>query len=783
LNLLVAPRRDLRGLSVPQSLTEGAGADGKPVYAQLDLAEVKDLTTFDFQTDAHFTPYFIEGVDKQCRLRKEALAPIHALGGSVFATTVAIDLDLHHCMRKSKALTWDQVPAGTRAVLVAQAPIPWQVAYSTKHGLRFIYCLASRVPVGVNYEKLLAKFHAAYRAAELPVDESCGDWTHLYRAPRITREDGEKSWEAPWFWIESRLEDTDKFYIPDEEDLKFVEGEVKAPMTRVSVDEDEAHALLWSAEKPGELSPTGKKAEKLFRGSAVHPYLFGHTPFSKGGSRHDKLTKVVGIVVSMLKRVKWGSQELATALCWEATKLLEQDEPWQQKAAEMVASFWARDGEIKIEDEEAPPSSPPTDPPKQEESAKDEKFNWDEERETPLEADGDGKPYKTLRNHRRAIAQVCRAYYDSFADRYFVEGLDGYGPMVTKRAVIEARLLIEEIHRLSIDKGEFVDVFYNLAEKDTRHPVREYLLGLKWDGKPRIGSWLTDYLGVVADPFTAAIGRIFLVAATKRVFHPGCKFDEMLVLEGDQGTRKSGAIQALLPNITWYTDALPLNADPQRFIEATFGKWLIEVPELSGMRAGDVDKLKANLSRQTDRARLAWGLVAEDYPRQFVIFGTTNEAVYLKDNTGNRRFWPAKVAVTCKIEEARIEAARDQLWAEAVTAEAAGESIRLDPSLYELEHQHQEKRQTASGVIHEVLEEALSGAPDGFITNSDVRNILGEYLKLDSTLVETSKSLARLGWKSVKIGSGKNTQRGYQKGEEKRKLRVKVLNKTAKVEA
>jgi predicted P-loop ATPase len=132
---------------------------------------------------------------------------------------------------------------------------------------------------------------------------------------------------------------------------------------------------------------------------------------------------------------------------------------------------------------------------------------------------------------------------------------------------------------------------------------------------------------------SARVGRLWLVAAVRRIREPGCKFDEMLVLESPtQGLDKSSALAALAVKDDWFTDQLPLNADDKKVIETLAGRWIVEAAEL-----------KAFLSQRIDRARMSYGRLVTEVPRQCVIVGTTNDDAYLRDSTGNRRFWPVKI--------------------------------------------------------------------------------------------------------------------------------------------
>ena len=226
-----------------------------------------------------------------------------------------------------------------------------------------------------------------------------------------------------------------------------------------------------------------------------------------------------------------------------------------------------------------------------------------------------------------------------------------------------------------------MDVLRHRARQHAFHPVWIYLDSVTWDDTPRLDTWLVESAGAPDTPYTRAVSALVLIAAVRRVRHPGCKFDEMLVLESQvQGVFKSTALQALCPDPDWFSDDLPLNVDSRQLIERTSGKWIVEASDLSGMRTSQVEGLKGLLSRQVDGpVRMAYARLPVEAPRQFIIIGTTNSFTYLSDQTGNRRFWPVRIA---SFNMPWITAHRDQLWAEAATREATGDSIRLDPALY-----------------------------------------------------------------------------------------------------
>jgi predicted P-loop ATPase len=251
------------------------------------------------------------------------------------------------------------------------------------------------------------------------------------------------------------------------------------------------------------------------------------------------------------------------------------------------------------------------------------------------------------------------------------------------------------LRKLIVDEFEFDPLKDNVQEaanavclENRFHPVRTYLNALEWDGRPRLDDWLTAYLGAEDTELTRAFGRATLIAAVRRIRRPGTKFDTVLVLEGKQGTGKSTAIQ-ILATSEYFSDQDLLSLDAKQQMEALEGIWLFELSELGGMYRAYLDRMKAFISRTTDRGRPAWGRFREDRPRQVVFIATTNDEKYLRDNTGNRRFWPVK---TSKIELESLCRDRNQLWAEAAHYEAHGESIVIPMHLWPLAAKAQEER-------------------------------------------------------------------------------------------
>jgi hypothetical protein len=219
------------------------------------------------------------------------------------------------------------------------------------------------------------------------------------------------------------------------------------------------------------------------------------------------------------------------------------------------------------------------------------------------------------------------------------------------------------------------------AAESSFHPICDYLDGLRWDGSKRLDTWLSDHLGAEQSPYTHGIGRMFLIAMVARVFKPGCKADYVPVFQGVQGARKSTACRILAG--PWFSDNLPdLRGDQVRVSQHIRGKWLIELAELSAMNKVENADLKAFITRNEERFTPKFGRKEVLEERQCVFAGTTNKPVYLRDETGGRRFWPVKVGT---IDTDALAHDRDQLFAEATAAFRAGEAWWPDAD-FEREH-------------------------------------------------------------------------------------------------
>ncbi|AYJ85763.1 hypothetical protein D3Y57_06990 [Sphingomonas paeninsulae] len=261
----------------------------------------------------------------------------------------------------------------------------------------------------------------------------------------------------------------------------------------------------------------------------------------------------------------------------------------------------------------------------------------------------------------------------------FTQAVELDGNEMADHHVAEFRRIMH-FDRFKAKKGDVADEMLAEARRNSRDPLSEYLHGVVWDAKPRLNTWLVDYLGSPPSSYTREVGRKFLIGAVARALKPGCKMDTMMVLEGDQGTGKSTAIRYLFGD-RFFIDHLPDFHSKDSFMQLQ-GAWAVEVGELAAMSKADVNDVKLFLSRLVDKFRPPFGKLTVSVPRRTAFVGSVNPEEgggYLRDPTGARRFWPV---ATGNIRLESILRDRDQLWAEAVHAWGEGEEWYLtDPDI------------------------------------------------------------------------------------------------------
>lgn len=319
-------------------------------------------------------------------------------------------------------------------------------------------------------------------------------------------------------------------------------------------------------------------------------------------------------------------------------------------------------------------------------------------------------------------------------------------------------------------RGVVADSVGAIAKESPCHPVREYLRSLRWDGDQRLDGWLRAYLGATEpENYLAAVGGCFMVSAVARIMEPGCQADHVLVLEGAQGIGKSKAARTLAIRSEWFADDLPDVHSKDAALQLS-GKWIVELAELAAIRRStEVEAVKAYLTRTQDVFRPPYGRRTVTVPRQSVFIATTNEREYLRDPTGNRRFWP----VSCtRIDLVALGRDCNQLWAEAVYRYDAGHQWYLSDDEVKLAAEEQRGRLLVTELEADVADYLARLVRQGK-SEVTVREVFIDALNLDPrdrSFVgscrqlgrEVAQAINRAGWQKVRAtGRGVNRRTVY----------------------
>lgn len=328
-----------------------------------------------------------------------------------------------------------------------------------------------------------------------------------------------------------------------------------------------------------------------------------------------------------------------------------------------------------------------------------------------------GRPYRTFENTLIAARHMSvMPEWDEFNHRAIFRGPLPWATegarVLDDELIREARFYFIRNFGFETTKEHVSEAILTVASQNRFHPVRDYLDSLGWDGRERLDTWLIDLCGVEDTAYARAVGRKFLIAAVARAFRPGCKFDSVLTLQGAQGAGKS-TLARIMASDEFFTDNISGDLGQADVVQSLQGRWIVELAELDGLRRSEVPTVKAFLSRTADRARFAYERHAADYPRQCVFIATTNEDAFLRDGTGNRRFWPVKVG---RVRLDALSSSRDQLWAEAVAAFRTGEVLTLPEELWPEAAAEQEERHAP-----DPWEDILRAYVDGSESPSGVR--------------------------------------------------------------
>jgi len=244
------------------------------------------------------------------------------------------------------------------------------------------------------------------------------------------------------------------------------------------------------------------------------------------------------------------------------------------------------------------------------------------------------------------------------------------------------RVYFEKVYGIT-GKDKINDVFSLHLLKKGYHPIKDYLEKLNWDGQERLDTLLVDYFGAKDTDYTRAVIRKSLIAAIARIYKPGCKFDYILTLCGEEGTYKSTFIEKLGVKSEWYSSSIT-SLHGKEAMEQLQGSWIIEIAELAGFKKAEVETIKNFITTPVDKFRVAYGKRVEDFPRHCVFFGTTNKKDFLRAAEGNRRFWPVQVRLNEPIKSVANDLTPTevgQIWAEAKYYFEQGEQLHLDKEM------------------------------------------------------------------------------------------------------
>lgn len=256
------------------------------------------------------------------------------------------------------------------------------------------------------------------------------------------------------------------------------------------------------------------------------------------------------------------------------------------------------------------------------------------------------------------------------------------------------------------------DAVLAVAAERAFHPVRDYFTHLPlWDGHERVETLLIDYFGADDNPYIRAVSRKTLVAAVARVHEPGIKFDQVPIIVGPQGIGKSTFFAKL--GGKWFSDSLTLtDMRDKSGPEKLQGYWILELGELAGMRKADIESVKSFISRTDDKYRASYGVNVESHLRQSIVVGTTNaEMGFLRDITGNRRFWPVKVSGNSSRKPWQMRGDDvEQIWAEALFLYQLGENLYLEGEEVHIASEQQDDAMESDereGLVKEYLDTLL----------------------------------------------------------------------------
>jgi putative DNA primase/helicase len=363
-----------------------------------------------------------------------------------------------------------------------------------------------------------------------------------------------------------------------------------------------------------------------------------------------------------------------------------------------------------------------------------------------LDKNGKDNPYINIDNVVRIfeIHQDFKnlVWYDTFLNKYMTSW-DSIIPRewteiddIKLAAVLQREMKLPKMTSTVVNQAVIM-----YGQKNKRNQLQEWLTGLKWDGTPRVKNFLHNYMGASNNAYVQAASKNFWVSMVARAMTPGCKVDNMLILEGAQGKRKSTALDAI--GGEYFAEAHDAVTNKDFYINLQ-GKLIIEISELEAFSRAESSTIKKVISCRIDRFRPPFGRTSQDHKRQCIFVGTTNDTAYLKDSTGGRRFWPVRVR-DLHIDKIKID--REQLFAEALAMLFSGENWYDMPEQAKVEQESRRQHDEWEVLVGEYL-----SGPDApfIITISGIADHLGiEKSRLDSlTQKRIGKCLRILGYEN-----------------------------------
>jgi hypothetical protein len=387
-----------------------------------------------------------------------------------------------------------------------------------------------------------------------------------------------------------------------------------------------------------------------------------------------------------------------------------------------------------------------------------------------------GNPKKGILNIIEAIKRLgIDCVWDEFRQKERWRGHEdrSFDGDVSDAAVVITRRNIHKQFGFYPSSAQTSEAITCACRDNKSDPVLEYFAGLKWDGQPRLEKMLHRYLGAPDTSLNSAIGVKFMGAVIRRAKQPGCKFDQQLVVQGEQGAMKSTFCEDLAVFPDLYTDTGDLSGSIKDQMEIIQGKQIIEFPELAGYNRASREHNKAMLSRKVDRSRLSYARYATDAPRRSVPIATTNEAAFLSDPTGERRTWHFNM--TSYDRDAFLRD-KDQLYAEAVAREP-NEKLWLDTPELKAEHDAMVATAKAPDELVDQLTDLvgevwdINGEKEERASVADIKMKLGlsmvDSIRLHSFGRRLADAMKTLGWhkalKNIRCHKGGSPTAGYSR--------------------